>query len=173
MSSRPLEPPDRRPSRMKLADLLADLPASAAVRLLHPGPHPHPSSSKTAAKSSAALETRICDLTEDSRTVVPGSLFIARAGLKDDGKKFIESAVQSGAVAILTDDATLPPQSVPVLHASDVPLATAIFSERFFGSPSKRLKVLLVTGTNGKTTTSSLIWQLLNTSNIRCGLMGT
>jgi UDP-N-acetylmuramoyl-L-alanyl-D-glutamate--2,6-diaminopimelate ligase len=137
---------------MKLSDLLANLPASAAVRLLHPG--------KSAAKpSTAPLDTRVCDLTEDSRTVVPGSLFIARAGLKADGKKFIESAIQSGAVAILTDDAKLPAQSVPVLHAADVPLATALFSERFFGSPSQRLKVLLVTGTNA--------------SDIRCGLMGT
>jgi len=120
----------------------------------------------------AAGRVRVCDLTEDSRTVVPGSLFIARRGLKADGKAFVEAAVHAGAVAILTDDPTLQ-AVVPVVYAQDIARASALAAERFYGSPSARLALVGVTGTNGKTTTSYLAWQLLNRARRRCGLIGT
>jgi len=123
---------------------------------------------------------RICDVTEDSRTVQPGSLFIARRGEKSDGREFVPAAVRAGAVAILTDDPGLvaPPapkghDRVAMLHATDLPLATAQIGERFYGEPSRKLVVLGVTGTNGKTTTTFLIHQILNALGVRCGLMGT
>ncbi|MBI1189232.1 MAG: UDP-N-acetylmuramoyl-L-alanyl-D-glutamate--2,6-diaminopimelate ligase [Tepidisphaera sp.] len=120
---------------------------------------------------------RVCDLTEDSRTVVPGSLFIARGGLKADGNRFVRAAVQAGAVAVLTDDPVLAREhalpGVPVLHAPDIALATALLGERFYGNPSSRVALMGVTGTNGKTTTTYLIWQLLNHAGVRCGLIGT
>lgn len=116
----------------------------------------------------------VADLTEDSRTVVPGSLFIARSGGKADGKAFIAHAIAGGAVGVLTDDASIAAGlSVPVLFADDVPLACARLAERFFGEPSRSLGVLGVTGTNGKTTTTYLAWQLLNGAGRRCGLVGT
>src|SRR5690349_4254315 len=68
---------------------------------------------------------RICDINEDSRTVVPGSLFIARGGTKADGKKFAADAVKAGAVAVLTDDAGLRVPGAPVLVSGDVQLCTA------------------------------------------------
>lgn len=123
-----------------------------------------------------ARRVRICDLTEDSRTVVPGSLFVARAGLKADGKQYAAQAARAGAVAILTDDPGLrevPGHPLPVLHAPDVPLASALIAERFYGRPTKHLRLVGVTGTNGKTTISSLVWQLLNGAGVRCGLIGT
>lgn len=116
---------------------------------------------------------RICDVTEDSRTVVPGSLFIARSGLKADGKRFVEAAVQAGAVAVLTDDPGLRSDEVPVVYSADVALASAKLAERFYGEPSKRVRLAGVTGTNGKTTTTYFIWQLLNLAGQRCGLIGT
>jgi UDP-N-acetylmuramoyl-L-alanyl-D-glutamate--2,6-diaminopimelate ligase len=118
---------------------------------------------------------RVCDLTEDSRTAVPGSLFVARSGLKSDGKRYIAEAAAAGAVAVLTDDPALarPSPHVPVMYSPDVPRVSAELAERFYGHPSRSLSLVGVTGTNGKTTTSFLTWQLLNAAGARCGLIGT
>jgi UDP-N-acetylmuramoyl-L-alanyl-D-glutamate--2,6-diaminopimelate ligase len=117
---------------------------------------------------------RICDVTDDSRTVVPGSLFIARAGAKHDGRAHIADAVHAGAVAVLTDRAPdHPPPRCAVLLTEDVALAAARIGERFFGEPSRRLTLVGVTGTNGKTTTAHLIYDLLNWAGVRSGLIGT
>ncbi len=128
----------------------------------------------------AAKSIRICDVTEDSRTVQPGSLFVARRGEKNDGRQFVPAAVKAGAVAILTDDpsgaAPTPNKGqapVAMLIAADLPLATAQIGERFYGNPSSKLAVLGVTGTNGKTTITFLIHQILNELGVRSGLMGT
>ncbi|HYE02352.1 MAG TPA: UDP-N-acetylmuramoyl-L-alanyl-D-glutamate--2,6-diaminopimelate ligase [Phycisphaerales bacterium] len=123
---------------------------------------------------------RVCDVTEDSRTVMPGSLFIARRGREADGRAFVPAAIAAGAVAILSDDPALTPgpeaQARPgpaLLVSEDVELATALLAERFYGEPSGKLVVIGVTGTNGKTTTSSLIHQMLNALGVRTGLIGT
>jgi UDP-N-acetylmuramoyl-L-alanyl-D-glutamate--2,6-diaminopimelate ligase len=125
---------------------------------------------------SGGGSVRICDLTEDSRTVVPGSLFVARSGTKADGKAFLEQALGAGAVAVLTDDAGLSVPAgfdVPVAYSADVERACGLMAERFYGSPGSKLKLVGVTGTNGKTTTTYLVWQLLNGAGTRCGLIGT
>ena len=123
--------------------------------------------------SKGAEAIRICDITEDSRTVVPGSLFIARGGLKADGKQHIGSAITAGAVAVLTDSKDAGEWDVPVLYCADIMHACAVMAERFYGSPSQKLKLALVTGTNGKTTITTLIWRILNGIERRCGLIGT
>jgi len=126
------------------------------------------------ASGGAAASVRVCDLTEDSRTVLPGSLFVARKGLKADGRTFVEDAVAAGAVAILTDDASIAGSvRVPVAVVRDVALATAKVAEKFYGNPSDKLAVIAVTGTNGKTTTTYLVWQILNAAAVRCGMIGT
>ncbi|MBL8991626.1 MAG: UDP-N-acetylmuramoyl-L-alanyl-D-glutamate--2,6-diaminopimelate ligase [Phycisphaerae bacterium] len=124
-----------------------------------------------------APPVRVCDITEDSRTVMPGSLFVARIGVKTDGRVHIPAAVRAGAVAVLCDrpapaSLVLPP-GVALLTADDVPLAAARMAERFYGNPSRRLACIGVTGTNGKTTITWLIHQLLNHAAVRCGLIGT
>jgi UDP-N-acetylmuramoyl-L-alanyl-D-glutamate--2,6-diaminopimelate ligase len=126
--------------------------------------------------------TRVCDVTEDSRTVVPGSLFIARAGSKVDGKAYIELALAAGASAILCDSAEGAAAGAvagahvvdaPVLVARDIAAAVARIAERFHHNPSHALAVMGVTGTNGKTTVSHLVWRLLNAAGVRCGVIGT
>ena len=123
---------------------------------------------------------RVCDLTEDSRTAVPGSLFVARRGLTFDGRGFIEPAIECGATSVLTDDehVEIPPlspahKSVCVLATDDIPRVSAQMAERFYGDPSSKLSLIGVTGTNGKTTVGHLIHQLLNAAGLRCGLIGT
>jgi UDP-N-acetylmuramoyl-L-alanyl-D-glutamate--2,6-diaminopimelate ligase len=125
---------------------------------------------------AGGIRIRICDITDDSRTVMPGSLFIARRGHNEDGRKFAGAAAEAGAVAVLTDDPDLKVAShtpVEVVVAGDVAAVTARLAERFYGNPSTRLRLVGVTGTNGKTTTSSLIHRILNDSGLRCGLIGT
>jgi len=121
-------------------------------------------------------DVRICDLTEDSRTAVPGSLFIARSGTQLDGNRFIEPAIQCGCVAILSDreEIELPIRSkVVVLVADDVMQVGAELAERFYGEPGKALCIAGITGTNGKTTIAHLAHQLIEAAGIRCGLIGT
>lgn len=147
---------------MQLTDLIQGLP----VRLALP--------------AGGAASLRICDLTEDSRTVVPGSLFIARAGAKADGRGFVAQALDAGAVGVLVqgepDAGTLEAARharAAVLSTDDAALASALLAERFYGAPSNSLDLVGVTGTNGKTTITWLIWQLLNGAGHRSGLIGT
>lgn len=119
---------------------------------------------------------RICDITEDSRTVMPGSLFVARKGEKADGNNFIAAALEAGAAAILSDNphARLPAGARAALLVSDrVPSAVAAMAERFFDNPSSRLTMVGITGTKGKTTCAYLTRQLLSIGGARCGLIGT
>ncbi len=119
---------------------------------------------------------RVCDLTEDSRTAVPGSLFIARAGLVNDGRGYISDAVECGAVAVLTDsvDAAKPVRpGVVVLIADDLLKVSGLLAERFWGNPGEKLAIAGVTGTNGKTTIAHFIHQLIRGCGVRCGLIGT
>ncbi len=117
---------------------------------------------------------RICDLTEDSRTVLPGSLFVAKRGTRVDGRGFIDEAVRAGAVAVLTDEsAEMGDVGVPVVRVRDLPIATALIAERFFGNASRRLALCGVTGTNGKSTVAHMVSRLLGAAGMRCGLIGT
>ncbi len=120
--------------------------------------------------------THVVDVTDDSRTVMPGSLFVARPGATLDGRRYIEQAVRDGAEAVLTDSegAKLvdPSRAVPLV-TEDVALASARLAERFHGNPTSKLKLVGITGTNGKTTVAHLLHGILNSAGIRAGLVGT
>jgi len=121
----------------------------------------------------------IADLTDDSREVAPGSLFIARPGQAADGSAFIGDAIERGAAAILSPRMAQPEA---LAHHRDVtwlvtePVDQALcgeLAERFFDRPSRKLRLVGVTGTNGKTTTAFAIQHLLRTADMPAGLMGT
>lgn len=122
----------------------------------------------------------ISHLTDDSRQVAPGSLFIARAGTGPtaaDSRSFIDDAMARGAVAVLTEPAAADravASSIAWLTATkvDQPLCGQL-AERFHDHPSRKLKVIGITGTNGKTTTAFLIQHLLAQAGRKCGLIGT
>ncbi len=122
-----------------------------------------------------ASAIRVSDLTEDSRTVLPGSLFVARRGYTVDGRQFVGEAVAGGAHAVLTDDPALrsPRDCTVLLVTDDLQNATAQLAERFYGNPSSRLLVIGVTGTNGKSTTAYDIHHVLNSCGVPCGMLGT
>lgn len=128
-------------------------------------------------RSLDAADPDIWSLSEDSRRVKRGALFLARAGTKADGRAFIADAIARGAVAVLAPNGSGRPAELPAgvawCESDDAPRAAALVSERFHGDPSHRLALVGVTGTNGKTTIAYLVQQLLAFAGLRCGLVGT
>jgi UDP-N-acetylmuramoyl-L-alanyl-D-glutamate--2,6-diaminopimelate ligase len=107
----------------------------------------------------------------DSRRVEPGDVFAAIAGAKANGARFIEAALQRGAVAILASEVTT--TAVPTLVVDDVRKRLGAVAHRVYGDPSSTLHVVGVTGTNGKTTVTYLVEGMLAHSGARPALMGT
>lgn len=118
----------------------------------------------------------ISSITLDSRGVTRGSLFMAVPGVSVDGRQFISDAVAQGAVAILyeTSDSFMPPEvGVPMYPVSQLTAVMGKIADRFFGYPSSKLTVIGVTGTNGKTTCTQLLVQVLDAPQNRCAVIGT
>ena len=113
-------------------------------------------------------------LAYDSRKVKENYIFFALKGLKDDGSKYIKSAIDSGAKAIVTDmDLDLNEIPANVLSVKDARKTMALFANVYNELPSEKLKLIGVTGTNGKTTTTYLIKIFLENSGYKTGLLGT
>lgn len=108
----------------------------------------------------------------DSRLVKQGSLFICIEGYTTDGHEYIEQAVENGAVAIVAQK-EVKQTSVPVIYVPDTKRAMAIIANTFYGHPTKQMKLIGVTGTNGKTTVTNMIDTILNDHHHRTGLIGT
>ena len=123
--------------------------------------------------SEAALD--VIDVTDDSRAVRAGSLFIARRGMRSDGRAFIDDAVRAGASAVLTDaeGAARVPSGVGCVASDDVARDGAVLAERCAGEPTKKLHLVGVTGTNGKSTVVEFVQQLMQAGGRTCGLVGT
>ena len=109
----------------------------------------------------------------DSRRVVPGAVFVALKGLRADGSAFVEQAATRGAAAVVSESARPESVSVPWVGVRDARLSLALLADRFFDHPSRRMPVVGVTGTNGKTTTSYLLASILDAAGLRAGMLGT
>ena len=113
-------------------------------------------------------------VTFDSRRVRDNFIFVALKGQKEDGHKFIPEAIERGAKAIVVEEKTSFLHSdVVEIVVEDTKEALAIISSRFYGDPSSKLKIAGITGTNGKTTTSFIIKNILEKSGKKTGLIGT
>lgn len=115
----------------------------------------------------------ILTLAHDSRKVEPGTLFVCIPGATVDGHDFAEAAVQKGAVAVLAERPLPVSLPVPVLLTPDVRKAVELISAWFFAEPARRLRMIGVTGTNGKTTTTHIIRDIFNRAGRPCGVIGT
>jgi UDP-N-acetylmuramoyl-L-alanyl-D-glutamate--2,6-diaminopimelate ligase len=116
-------------------------------------------------------DIEVLGIQEDSRLVRTGDLFVARPGTQTDGAKFIADAHARGAVACIVQQ---PCPGIPLPHAViPDPSAASKLAHIFHDHPSRSMKILGVTGTNGKTTTTFLIRQILGKVAQRCGLIGT
>ena len=118
-------------------------------------------------------ETEITGVEIDSRKVETGCLFVAMKGTQVDGHRFIPKAIEQGAAAVLCED--LPEDTagavfvqVPSTEDAVGPVATL-----FYGDPSRKLKLVGVTGTNGKTTIATLLYNMFRKMGHRCGLLST
>jgi len=112
------------------------------------------------------------DLIYDSRKVKPGTLFFCVPGEKVDGHEFAAAAVEAGAVGLVVER-ELPELGVAQVVVADARAAMAPLAARFWADPTSELKVVGVTGTNGKTTTAFLIREILEAAGVQCGLLGT
>jgi UDP-N-acetylmuramoyl-L-alanyl-D-glutamate--2,6-diaminopimelate ligase len=113
----------------------------------------------------------VADLAYDSRRVGPGTLFFCFPGEKADGHDFAAGAVEAGAVALVVEREL--DVDVPQVVVGDARAAMAPLAARFFGDPTGELRVVGVTGTNGKTTTAFLIREILEGAGVSTGLLGT
>ncbi len=114
----------------------------------------------------------ISGLDYDSRRVQPGWCFVAMHGASTDGNRYIDAALQAGAAAVVSD--SLPPRGyVPWAQVQHGRRALARLSANFYGRPAEKLSITGITGTNGKTTTSFLLYAMLRAASRKTALVGT
>jgi UDP-N-acetylmuramoyl-L-alanyl-D-glutamate--2,6-diaminopimelate ligase len=121
---------------------------------------------------AVARDVQITSVSYDTRTLQPGALFVALPGYKTDGHRYIPQALEKGAAAVLCQQ---PPEGEgPWLVCPDTRAALARVGANWFGRPADQMKLLAVTGTNGKTTTTYLLKEVLERSiGAKVGLIGT
>ncbi|MBN1504232.1 MAG: UDP-N-acetylmuramoyl-L-alanyl-D-glutamate--2,6-diaminopimelate ligase [Candidatus Eisenbacteria bacterium] len=117
-------------------------------------------------------DVEVTQIAYDSRKVTPGSLFFSIAGLRSDGLAFFKDALASGAVGVVSDRDVEVAGATRVL-VPDVRKALALAACRFHGHPSRRLKTVGITGTNGKTTVSYLVKSVCSEAGLKAGVVGT
>jgi UDP-N-acetylmuramoyl-L-alanyl-D-glutamate--2,6-diaminopimelate ligase len=121
-----------------------------------------------------STNTAIMSITADSRKVEKNSLFVAIIGTVSDGHKFIETAVEKGAVAIICEQLpTTLTEKICYVVVKDSAFALGIMAGNFYENPSQKLKLIGVTGTNGKTTITTLLFELFKGLGNKCGLIST
>ncbi|MBA2849431.1 UDP-N-acetylmuramoyl-L-alanyl-D-glutamate--2,6-diaminopimelate ligase [Thermosulfuriphilus ammonigenes] len=142
-----------RPTRLKsLKDLVRGLPQA---RVLRP-------------------EVMVSAITDDSRKVVPGALFVAIPGRRVDGHRFVKQALDKGAVALAVAEGRLLEQHIPAgILLPDTRQALGYLAASFYDHPSEYLTLVAVTGTNGKTTLTYLLEQIFSEAGFACGVIGT
>lgn len=121
-----------------------------------------------------SLDRVVTDVTADSRMIQVGSLFVCLKGAHVDGHKYIQQAYQAGAVCVIVEDEVKDrPSDLTVIKVNDTRAAMAYVAPWFFDYPGKKMRMIGVTGTNGKTTTTNIIRLILRNAGYKVGLIGT
>lgn len=110
----------------------------------------------------------------DSRKVASGNVFVATRGTAVDGHKFINSSIEKGAIAIICEE--IPAEikdEIVYVKVRDASSALGFMADNFFNQPSSKMKVIAITGTNGKTTVATLLFRLFSNLGYKCGLIST
>jgi len=123
---------------------------------------------------TGSTEVDINDIQIDSRKVKPGSLFVAVRGVATDGHQFIEKATEGGAIVVVCE--TMPAElkeGMIYVQVENSAAAAGLMAHNFYGQPSEKMKLVGVTGTNGKTTIATLLYKLFAGLGYKCGLLST
>ncbi len=129
-------------------------------------------------KVKGDLELDIKEIENNSEKVKEGYLFVAITGFNYDGHKFIGEAIKNGAIAVMVEEGCnlkelKIPDEITIIMAKNTREALAICSSNFYGNPSRKFKLIGVTGTKGKTTTTFMIREILERAGKKVGLIGT
>jgi len=119
------------------------------------------------------LERDLAGISYDSRRVTPGMVFVAIPGQKTDGHQYVSTAIDRGATAIICEKNGFVSQRVTKIRVADTREALARAAAVYYEYPSRKLRVIGVTGTNGKTTVAFMVKQILAAAGVNCGLIGT
>lgn len=122
---------------------------------------------------NGSVNIEVKDIANDSRKVRKDSLFICIRGAVADGHTFVEGVVQAGAKALIVEEQVAVPADVTVIKVADTRYAMALISAAYFGYPAETLKVIGITGTKGKTTTTYMAKSILENAGYKVGLIGT
>ena len=121
-----------------------------------------------------STDLEINDVQIDSRKSIPGSLFIAIKGVAFDGHQFINKAIEAGAVAVVHEESSLDKEEgIVYVQVENSAAAASLIAHNFFDQPSEKVKLVGVTGTNGKTTIATLLYKLFTSLGYKCGLLST
>ena len=123
---------------------------------------------------TGSRDIHIFNIILDSRKVTAGSLFVALRGTQTDGHQYIGIAAELGAAAILCEELPAnPKETVTYIQVPDSAEAMGFIAAAFYGHPSQKLTLIGVTGTNGKTSVATFLFQLFRALGYRCGLLST
>ena len=122
---------------------------------------------------AAAAVGAVTGIAFDSRAITPGQVFVALPGQHADGASFARQAIERGAAAIVSEQASPDGVDVPWAIVSDARLALAVLATAFYRDPSREMRVIGITGTNGKTTTAYLVASIFEAAGMCCGILGT
>lgn len=118
-------------------------------------------------------ESKIQNIRYDNRKIEQGDIFVCVKGFKVDGHSFIGDAVKKGAKAIIVQEDVSVPENITIIKVKDTRKALALMSSNYFGNPKDKLKIIGITGTNGKTTSAFMIKSILEKAGCKTGLIGT
>ena len=118
-------------------------------------------------------QIEVTELINDSRKVTEGSVFVCISGAVSDGHEYIEDVAAKGAAAVIVEHPVDAPEGLTVIHVDDTRYALALMSAAYFDYPAKKLKVIGITGTKGKTTTTYMVKSILEGAGYKVGLIGT
>ncbi len=109
----------------------------------------------------------------DSKRIEKNDIFVAINGFKDNGKNYIDDAINNGACAIVCQDEIEKKEGITYIKVEDARIALAVMSATYYGNPARKLKIIGVTGTKGKTTTTYMIRDIMLASGKKIGMIGT
>tara|TARA_S200000501_G_scaffold378888_1_gene444603 strand:- start:29743 stop:31188 length:1446 start_codon:yes stop_codon:yes gene_type:complete len=128
---------------------------------------------KRVVKKVEIPDVHVSGISTDSQMIKPGELFIAIKGSKKDGHDYIQDAIKNGASAVILDSENIINIGVPFLRVRNTRKATSTIASEFYGRPSSKLVIIGITGTNGKTTTASILKNILLSEGKKTAQLGT